>query len=118
MEEANAREEEILRAIRQYLNDSNIDTFNDGYDEGYKEGESHAWDEARNKGFDEGWEDACQYILDKIFQEPSGLIFTPPHHKALKNFIEGQGAPACLSFLATNNYYVDQIQKLKVDKDD
>lgn len=65
-DELNSREMEILRGIRQYLEDYRCDTHSDGYEEGYRDGEGHSWDVARNKGYDEGWEDACQYILDKF----------------------------------------------------
>ena len=111
-EDLNAREVEILKGIRRYLEDYRCDTHSEGYDEGYQDGEDHAWDEARNKGYDEGWEDACQYILD-TWVSKTGFIVTPETIEQMHDIIEYQPNIAAAAVL---NFLHKKISNMKVDK--
>ena len=119
-DEPNAREEEILGKIRQYLADHQCDTHSAGYDEGFEDGvsrgEDMAWSEARNTGYDEGWEDACNYIITKILDKKSGLVVTPDSKQDLSIMLEAYNDKGIMCVMMFQNYLADRLQELKVDK--
>ena len=108
MEHRNPRVENIIQSIEDYANDAWTDAYNAGYDE--------SWDEARNKGYDEGWEDACNYIITKILDKKSGLVYTPHDKQDMSSMLEAYNDKGIMCVMMFQNYLTDRLQDMKVDK--
>ena len=111
----NERESKILRDIKQYAEDAYNDGVAVGFDDGHEAAYDQAWDEARNKGYDEGWSDACDYIMTKLLDDKSGLVYTPKDKKDLSTMIEAYQDKGTMCVIMMNNWLVDALQEMKVD---
>ena len=98
------REQEIVKHIKQLVEDTSCDMFNHGYDEGYEAADPET-------AYDRGWNAALESVMDMV--EPSGLFPTPASKKDMGVILEAYHDKSVLVLKAYMNYLAEQIESLE-----
>lgn len=115
MEHTNPRVERIIQSIESYANDAYTDAHSAGYDEGFAAGQDSVYEETRNRAYDEGWEDACEYIIEKLIPY-YGMCTTPQTDTECGQLVQNAMNPM-MAVMFASNFFRNEISKMKGDKE-